>query len=216
MERTQSLLPAQVPRPLVIGKGGCVSLRLVQFSPFAGISKEQLVQLIRILSHISGGQSTRYTFPNIEVFLAVTFFYFRTAIIWKQVQPCLKICSLMKQLLKLSSSYGKPFSTATANVLSLCFVREISPGIHTFFPAYTCSVYCRRSVQLLDFALFSDLIPALQPIRTTFTGQRFASIFLQTPLRSDALDFGCILPTAGRIWDFHPLERALAGRTTKK
>ena len=29
------------------------------------------------------------------------------------------------------------------------------------------------------------------------------------------LVFGCILPTAGRIRDFHPLERALAGRTKK-
>ena len=68
-------------------------------------------------------------------------------------------------------------------------------------------------MQLLDFGLFGDLIPAFQPIRTSFTGQRFASVFLQTPLRSDALDLGCILPAAGRIWDFHPLGRALAGRT---
>jgi hypothetical protein len=31
----------------------------------------------------------------------------------------------------------------------------------------------------------------------------------------DTLGFGYILPTAGRIRDFHPLERALAGRTEK-
>ena len=31
----------------------------------------------------------------------------------------------------------------------------------------------------------------------------------------DTLAFGCILPATGRIRDFHPLERALAGRTTQ-
>ena len=94
-----------------------------------------------------------------------------------------------------------------------CRVREISPGTHTFFHTYTCPVYCLRSVQLLDFGLSCNLIHALQPIRTTFTGQCFAYGFLQTPPHGDALAFGCILPTAGRIRDFHPLERAPAGRT---
>ena len=32
----------------------------------------------------------------------------------------------------------------------------------------------------------------------------------------DTLAFGCILPATGRIRDFHPLERALAGRTATK
>jgi hypothetical protein len=111
------------------------------------------------------------------------------------------------------TSHGRPFSTAAANVLSHCRVREISPGTHTFFPTYTCPVYCWRSVQLLDFSLFGNLIHAFQPIRTTFTGQWFASGFLQTPPRDDALASGCILPTAGRIRDFHPLERVPAGHT---
>ena len=104
-------------------------------------------------------------------------------------------------------------ATMAVNVLSPRHVREISPGTHTFFPTYTCPVYCWRSVQLLDFSLLGNLIHALQPIRTTFTGQCFASGFLQTPSHNDALAFGCILPTAGRIRDFHPLERAPAGRT---
>ena len=95
----------------------------------------------------------------------------------------------------------------------LCHVHETSPGTHTFFPTYTCPVYCWRSVQLLDFGLFSNLIHASQPIRTTFTGQCFASGFLQTPPHDDALALGCTLPTAGRVRDFHPLERAPAGRT---
>ena len=98
----------------------------------------------------------------------------------------------------------------------LCRVREISPGTHTFFPTYTCPVYCWRSVQLLDFGLCCNLIHASQPIRTTFTGQCFAYGFLQTSPHNDALAFSCILPTAGRIRDFHPLERAPAGRTTKQ
>ena len=98
----------------------------------------------------------------------------------------------------------------------LCHVHETSPGTHTFFPTYTCPVYCWRSVQLLDFGLFSNLIHASQPIRTTFTGQCFASGFLQTPPHDDALALGCTLPTAGRVRDFHPLERAPAGRTKKK
>ena len=101
----------------------------------------------------------------------------------------------------------------TVNVLSPCHVHEISPGTHTFFPTYTCPVYCWRSVQLLDFGLCCNLLHASQPIRTSFTGQCFASGFLQTPFHNDALAFDCILPTAGRIRDFHPLERAPAGRT---
>ena len=126
---------------------------------------------------------------------------------------CLKPPGIV--LWPLLTSRDRPFSTATANIILLRRVREISPGTHTFFPSYTCPVYCWRSVQLLDFSLFSDLIHAFQPIRTSFTGQRFASVFLQTPPRDDALDLGCILPTAGRIWDFHPLDRALAGHTEK-
>jgi len=35
-------------------------------------------------------------------------------------------------------------------------------------------------------------------------------------LTVDTLAFGCILPTTGRIRDFHPLETCAAGRTKKK
>ncbi|MCR5789281.1 MAG: hypothetical protein K6G83_05260, partial [Lachnospiraceae bacterium] len=90
------------------------------------------------------------------------------------------------------------------------------PGTHTFFRTYTCPVYCWRSVQLLDFSLYGGLIHASQPIRDfCSSGQCFASGFLQTPPHDDALASGCILPTAGQIRDFHPLERAPAGRTIK-
>ena len=97
-----------------------------------------------------------------------------------------------------------------------CHVHETSPVTHTLFPTYTCPVYCWRSVQLLDFDLFGNLIHASQPIRATFTGQWFASGFLQTPPRDDALAIGCTLPTAGRVRDFHPLERVPAGHTKKR
>ena len=39
--------------------------------------------------------------------------------------------------------------------------------------------------------------------------------FFRFHLAMDTLDLGYILPTAGRIRDFHPLERALTGRTSK-
>ena len=35
------------------------------------------------------------------------------------------------------------------------------------------------------------------------------------PVTRDTLALGYILPAVGRIRDFHPLERALAGRTKK-
>ena len=47
------------------------------------------------------------------------------------------------------------------------------------------------------------------------TGQWFASGFLQTTSHDDTLAIGCTLPTAGRVWDFHPLERVPAGHTKK-
>jgi hypothetical protein len=83
-------------------------------------------------------------------------------------------------------------------------------------PRTPWSMRCWRSVQLLDFDLCGNLIHASHPIRTTFTGQWFASGFLQPPPHDDALAIGCTLPTAGRVRDFHPLERAPAGRTTKE
>ena len=55
------------------------------------------------------------------------------------------------------------------------------------------------------------------------SGQRFARGLIDSPhpasfrfhLAMDTLAFGYILPATGRIRDFHPLERAPAGRTIK-
>ena len=41
------------------------------------------------------------------------------------------------------------------------------------------------------------------PVGITFTGQWFASGFLQPPPHSDALAIGCTLPTVGRVRDFY-------------
>ena len=72
------------------------------------------------------------------------------------------------------------------------------------------------SVQLLGFDLFGSLTPAYSLYTISVRQTRV----LPPPsfgfhLAMDTLGFGCILPTAGRIRDFHPLERALAGRTKK-
>ena len=78
------------------------------------------------------------------------------------------------------------------------YVHETSPGTHTFFPAYTCLIYCWRSVQLLDFGLLSDLIRASQPNEISI---RQASDLLTASFRPHLtmtpLLFGYILPTAG-------------------
>lgn len=73
------------------------------------------------------------------------------------------------------------------------------------------------SVQLLGFDLFGSLTPAYSLYTISVRQTRV----LPPPsfgfhLAMDTLGFGCILPTAGRIRDFHPLERTLAERTTKK
>ncbi len=73
------------------------------------------------------------------------------------------------------------------------------------------------SVQLLGFDLFGSLTPAYSLYTISVRQTRV----LPPPsfgfhLAMDTLGFGCILPTAGRIRDFHPLERALAGRTKNK
>ena len=73
------------------------------------------------------------------------------------------------------------------------------------------------SVQLSGFDLFSSLTPAYSLYTISVRQTRV----LPPPsfgfhLAMDTLGFGCILPTAGRIRDFHPLERALAGRTKNR
>ena len=72
------------------------------------------------------------------------------------------------------------------------------------------------SVQLLGFGLLCSLtlIHSLYVISIRQTGVLLPSSF-RFHLAMDTLDFSYILPTVGRIWDFHPLETCAAGRTQK-
>ena len=79
------------------------------------------------------------------------------------------------------------------------------------------------SVQLLGFSFSGSLTLAYNlytisvrqarvlPIGGPFNLRNPASFRFH--LAVDTLAFGCTLPTAGRVRVFHPLERALAGRT---
>ncbi len=70
------------------------------------------------------------------------------------------------------------------------------------------------SVQLLGFNLLCSLtlIHSLYVISVRQTRVLPPSSF-RFHLTMDTLDFGCILPTVGRIRDFHPLETCAAERT---
>ena len=72
------------------------------------------------------------------------------------------------------------------------------------------------SVQLLGFDLYSSLtlIHSLYVISVRQTRVLPPSSF-RFHLTMDTLDFSCILPTVGRIRDFHPLETCAAERTIK-
>ena len=85
------------------------------------------------------------------------------------------------------------------------------------FPLMSAVSTANGSVQLLGFDLFGSLTPAYSLYTISVRQTRV----LPPPsfgfhLAMDTLGFGCILPTAGRIRDFHPLERALAGRTKNR
>ncbi len=73
------------------------------------------------------------------------------------------------------------------------------------------------SVQLLGFDLHCSLalIHSLYVISVRQTRVLPPSSF-RFHLTMDTLDFGCILPTVGRIRDFHPLETCAAERTMNK
>ena len=88
--------------------------------------------------------------------------------------------------------------------------------MHTHIPSprVTVSFTDSDSVQLSDVGLFSILVLVACLMRFLFVS---SGICLHLPSDSTSrwtpLVFGYILPAVGRIRDFHPLERALAGRT---
>ena len=61
-------------------------------------------------------------------------------------------------------------------------VHEASPGTHTFFPSYTCHIYCKRFRAVIGLRLVWQSHPRLQPLYGFCpSGQRFAAGFLQIP-----------------------------------
>ena len=93
---------------------------------------------------------------------------------------------------------------------------ETSPGTHTFFHSYTRHVYLERFRAVIGLWLtlqsyprsWPDMIPVRRVRVLPPPSFRFR-------LAADTLGLGYDLPTAGRSRVFHPLERALAGRTKK-
>lgn len=95
------------------------------------------------------------------------------------------------------------------------------------FPPSTCRIYPRAIPCSYWASTCSGALPSLRalyaisvrqarglPIERPFNSQNPASF--RFCLATDTLAFGCILPTAGRIGVFHPLERALTGRTENR
>ena len=94
---------------------------------------------------------------------------------------------------------------------------EISPGTHTFFHPYTRHVYRKRFRAVIGLWLLWQSYPRLRPDMIPVRRVRvLPPPSFRFRLATDTLGLGYDLPTAGRSRDFHPLERALAGRTTEK
>lgn len=100
----------------------------------------------------------------------------------------------------------------------LFHVRETSPGTHTFFPSMSPPfLLCRIPRSYWTLACLAALSSVFSLKWFLCVG---AEVCLHLPsallnLTARTLVFSYILPTAGWIRDFHPLERAPAGRTKK-
>ena len=124
-----------------------------------------------------------------------------------------------------------PLLTSCSSLLLRIFFRirllkcvcKTSPGTHTFFPSLPAAFTESGSVQLSGFVLHCKLTPASGLIcGFCSSGQSFAlwetfqlpkSGFLQIPPHDGHPCLWLYLPTAGWFRDFHPIERALTGRT---
>ena len=99
---------------------------------------------------------------------------------------------------------------------------QISPGTTRFFPSIhlphlfrmiPCSYWASACMAVLPSCVTSYVVSVRQA-----RGLPVVSLFphpasFRFHLTADTLAFGCILPTTGRIRDFHPLETCAAGRT---
>ncbi len=101
-----------------------------------------------------------------------------------------------------------------------------SPRVPTrFFPSIylphlsrmiPCSYWALACTAVLPSCVTSYVVSVRQA-----RGLPVVSLFphpasFRSRLAADTLAFGCILPTTGRIRDFHPLETCAAGRTIKR
>jgi hypothetical protein len=92
---------------------------------------------------------------------------------------------------------------------------ETSPGTHTFFHPYTRHVYLERFRAVIGLWLYWQSYPRPRPDMIPVRRVRvLPPPSFRFRLAADTLGLGYDLPTAGRSRDFHPLERALAGRTS--
>ena len=91
---------------------------------------------------------------------------------------------------------------------------ETSPGTHTFFHSYTRHVYRKRFRAAFGLWLVWQPYPRSRPNMIPVRRARVLPLpSFRFHLTTDTLGFGYDLPAAGRSRVFHPLERALAGRT---
>ena len=101
---------------------------------------------------------------------------------------------------------------------------QISPGTTRFFP----SIYLPHLSHMIPCSYWASACSAVLPsCETSYVvsvrqvrGLPMVSLFphpasFRFHLTVDTLAFGCILPTTGRIRDFHPLETCAARRTEK-
>jgi len=115
------------------------------------------------------------------------------------------------------------FSTALGSGYTFRRIPRRPPRVpHVSFPPSTCRLYHKRFRVVIGLRLVCSLTPAYSLINGfCSSGQRFARWLVcpQHPasfrfhLTMDTLAFGYILPTTGRIPDFHRLETCAAGRT---
>ena len=102
---------------------------------------------------------------------------------------------------------------------------QTSPGTTRFFPsiylphlphAIPCSFWASTWIAALPSHIAFYAVPVRQA-----RGLPVVSLFpypasFRFRLTTDTLAFGYLLPAAGRIWVFHPLETCAAGRTMQK
>ena len=106
------------------------------------------------------------------------------------------------------------FFPPTTSTFAVC---ETSPGTHTFLHSYTRHVYRKQFRAAIGLWLALQSYPRLRPDMISVRRARvLPPPSFRFRLATDTFGFGYGLPAAGRSRDFHPLERAHAGRTTDR